>query len=235
MPTETAARFVRAGVLLNLETLDAKWLTRVPKEYTKRNIWVGTINEAINHGRKELAYVKPAEVKISDAPAQWIEVGYFIENLLALKVPKEAKIQISREYLKIKSEVRCVVNNNKVTTSATYLNDGIAFGGELFQRNFKAEEEGRIFAQEVVDAMSDDHPTAYTLNIGLLDNGEYFVVEGNPIGASNLYDCDKIEFIKAIIEGSNRDKEYGRFQWILDPYLEYYANSKPVIPVEYLS
>ena len=38
MPTETAARFLRAGVPLNLSTLDAEWLTRVSRGYTKREI-----------------------------------------------------------------------------------------------------------------------------------------------------------------------------------------------------
>ena len=238
MPTETAARFLRAGVPLNLSTLDAEWLTRVPRGYTKREIWIGTVEEVLKHGWKHLAYVKPAEVKISGAPAQWIEIDYFIEELLALKVPKETKIQITPEYLDINSEYRCFVNQGQITTSATYLNEGSAFGGEEFKRNLKIEESAKKFALEVVKIMGEDQPTSYTLDIGMLSNGELFVVEGNPVWASNPYDCDKIEVIKAVIEGSatgKNQKNHGKFQWALDPYLEHYALSKPLIPVDYLA
>lgn len=235
MPTETASRFLYAGVPLNLSTIDAQWLSRVPEELTLRPIWTGTIQEARQKGFDTLAYCKPAEVKISSIPAQWIEVDSFVQELLALKVPTDMNIQFSPKFLNIKREYRCYVNNGKVTTVATYLDKGITFGGENFVRDEAGEEIAKQFASEVVATMKLDQPSSYTLDIGQLDDGNFFVVEANPVWASNPYDCDKTEVIKAIIEGSTTYENqltHGGFQWYPDSYLLQYANTKTKLAVE---
>ena len=51
--------------------------------------------------------------------------------------------------------------------------------------------------------------------------------------ASNPYDCDKTEVVKAVIQGSytlGSEKTHGRFQWELDPYLTWYAQRRPLLP-----
>lgn len=235
MPTETASRFLYAGIPLNLSTVDAAWLSRVPEELTLRPIWTGTILEAIQKGFNALAYCKPAEVKISSIPAQWIEVDSFVQELLALKLPTDMKIQFSPKFLKIKREYRCYINKGEVTTVATYLDGSITFGGDGFVRDGAGEEIAKQFATEVVATMKQDQPSSYTLDIGQLDDGSFFVIEANPVWASNPYDCDKTEAIKAVIEGSttyNNQQTHGEFQWYSDPYLLQYANTKAKLALE---
>lgn len=235
MPTETASRFQYAGINLNLLTVDAEWLSRVPENLTLRNIWTGTITEALYRGETGLAFCKPAEVKIPNAPAKWIEIDYFLSELLALSVPKDMKIQISNKFLDIKSEFRCFVNKGLVTTVATYLNNGNIFGGYDFERDAKMEELAKQYASEVIAVMKQDQPSSYVLDIGLLKTGEFFVIEGNPVWASNPYDCDKIEVVKAVIEGSTTYGDqytHGKFQWGQDPYLKQYAETKAKLKID---
>lgn len=236
MPSETASRFAYAGVPLNLATIDAEWLFRVPKDLTLRDIWVGTIAEARRMNLTHLAYCKPAEVKIPDAPAQWIEVDYFLDSLRALGVPDEMKIQLSSTLLAVAYEYRCFVNHGVVTTVATYLNHDTIFGGDLFQRDYFGEELAKQFATDVVAVIGKDQPCSYTLDIGRLSNGPFFVMEANPVWASNPYDCDKIEVVKAVIEGSTTygDKQtHGQFQWAPEAYLTQYASSKQKLPIDH--
>jgi hypothetical protein len=235
MPTETASRFARAGVPLNLATIDVEWLSRVPEDLTLRDIWVGTIAEARRMNWTHPAYCKPAEVKIPDAPAQWIEVDCFLDSLRALGVPDEMQIQLSSTLLAVAYEYRCFVNRGIVTTVATYLNHDTIFGGDLFQRDYFGEELAKQFAADIVAVMGKDQPSAYTLDIGRLTNGSFFVMEANPVWASNPYDCDKVEVVKAVIEGSTTyggQQTHGRFQWAPEAYLTQYAQSKAILPLD---
>lgn len=236
MSTEFAARLIRAGVGLNLATISSEWLTELPRELLLRDIWAGTLAEAKALGFQHFAYCKPAEVKIWEAPAQWIEIDYFVEHLLSLGVPAETKIQCTPEFLDIKTEYRCFVNNREVTTVSTYLNDGIAFGGDGLVRDPFAENRAKEFAKHAVSIIGENQPIAYTLDVGELANGALFVLEANPVWASNPYDCDKAEVLKAILAGSatfNNQETHGRFQWEPDAYLKYYANKKPKLNLEY--
>jgi len=233
MPTEVAARFARAGAELNLATIDAHWLTTLPEDLLGRDIWVGTARQALDLGMKELAYCKPAEVKISAAPAQWIEVDYFVNSLLQLGVPEEIKIQVTKTFLDIRYEYRCFVNQKQVTTIATYLTPTGVFGQDGFTRNLSGEVLAADYAQRAVAAIGENQPCAYTLDIAELATGELVVMEANPVWASNPYDCDKTEVVKAVIQGSytlGHSKTHGSFQWELDPYLTWYAQRRPLLP-----
>lgn len=233
MPTEVAARFARSGAELNLATIDAEWLTRVPKVLLGREVWVGTARKALELGISYPAYCKPAEVKISAAPAQWIEVDYFVNNLLQLGVPEETKVQVTSTFLDIKYEYRCFVNQGSVVAVATYLTPEGIFGQDSFTRNVAGEERAQEFAQEVTSVMGADQPCAYTLDIAELATGELIVMEANPVWASNPYDCDKLEAVKSVITGSRTQggaKTHGKFQWELDPYLTWYAQRRPLLP-----
>ena len=229
MPTETASRFLYAGVDLNLATLDAEWLSRVPRGMTGRTIFTMTIQEAILSGYKQHGFCKLAEVKIPDIPAQWIEIDYFTEILLQARVPLDTKIQVSFGLLEIDTEYRCFVNNKEVTTVATYRNKNNIFGQPDFVRDLRGEEWAKDYAKVVSKFMYDDQPISYTLDIAQLSKGRMVVIEANPVWSSNPYDCNKVEVIKAIIEGSttyNNQKTHGKFQWVLDPYLKQYAESR---------
>lgn len=237
MSTEFATRLIRATVPLNLATINAEWLTELPRALLLRDIQVGTLAQVKSLGFQHLAYCKPAEVKISDAPAQWVEIDYFVEHLLSLGVPPDTKIQFASDFLDIKTEYRCFINNKKVATVSTYLNEGVAFGGEGLVCDLVNENKAKEFATYALSIIGDNQPIAYTLDVGQLSNGEFFVVEANPAWASNPYDCDKVEAVKAIVAGSTTygaNQTHGRFQWRPDPYLQYYANKKPKLKLDYL-
>ena len=237
MSTEFAACLMRAGARLNLATISAQWLTKLPRELLLRDVQIGTLAQVQSLGLQHLAYCKPAEVKIWDAPAQWIEIDYFVEHLLSLGVPADTQIQFSSDFLDIKTEYRCFINDGKVATLSTYLNEGIAFGGEGLVRDLVNENKAKEFATYALSIIGNNQPIAYTLDVGQLSSGEFFVVEANPVWASNPYDCDKVETVKAIVAGSTTygaEQTHGRFQWRPDPYLQYYSNKRPKLKLDYL-
>lgn len=92
---------------------------------------------------------------------------------------------------KIRAEWRFICSKNKVVTGSLYLYQGLR---SLVKG---APPRAISIAQKVVDN-SEGLPNMFVVDVCLLENGEYKLIELNPLGSAGLYACDRIEIIKEI-------------------------------------
>lgn len=93
---------------------------------------------------------------------------------------------------KIRAEWRFICSKNNVVASSLYLYQGLR---SLVKG---APPKAIKIAQNVVDN-SEGFPNMFVVDVCLLENGEYKLVELNPLGSSGLYACDRAAIIKEIV------------------------------------
>lgn len=226
MPTEHAARLLHAELPLHLQAPGPEWMRRVPFAFTGRDIWVATLAdvEADPKWLRGSAFVKVAEFKTDDVPAGWhTDLPAWIELLHQAGVPADSWLQLTRQRIPFDVEVRCFIANGEVTGTAVYRAGRMIFPdaaapGEVMSCALN-------FARTVVNAMGDDQPNGYTLDVGWAsDRDEWLVVEANPAWSSNPYDASpdgvRVSLAAATVPGSTSGDA---FTWIPDPYLRQYA------------
>jgi hypothetical protein len=84
---------------------------------------------------------------------------------------------IYSDIVQIKAEVRTFILNNKVASASIYEGDADINEAILFVNKFLSEN---IYIT----------PLTYVLDVGLLDNGEWAVIEANPVWSAGLNGCD---------------------------------------------
>jgi hypothetical protein len=162
------------------------WLVSVPEEYTHRRIKYATLQEA-SVLLDQPWFVKPAEDKSFPARVYLSASELPGED----QVPGNTPILLS-EPVHWKLEVRCFVLDQQVVTLSPYFRDGgLAIdeaGNWRFQRD--EEKQARLFAEKILTDARLCFPPAVVLDIGIIDDRGWAVVEINPAWGSGIYGCD---------------------------------------------
>lgn len=156
------------------------WLPSLPLRFVNRNVELTTLSEA--RARTTGIFAKPADDKCF--PAGVYEDGKSItaSNLLPDTIP----VLIS-EIVQWVNEYRFFVLDRKVMTGSLY-----SEYGELAQTAGSAEiyNEAREFVESLLSDETLQIPPAAAIDVGLIKDRGWAIVESNPAFGSGIYFCE---------------------------------------------
>jgi ATP-grasp domain, R2K clade family 2 len=168
-----------------------EWLAQLPGRYAQRWIEYTTLGEA--RRATEPRFVKPPNDK--SFPAQVYASGLDLPSDFADDAPV-----LTAEPVRWRIEFRCFVRDRKVLTLSSYLCDGIFLGPE-----FTATEDdfgaARHFSESFLADSAIEMPSAVVLDVGLIDQRGWAVVELNGAWSSGIYGCDP-DAVLTVLEGA---------------------------------
>ena len=180
------ALFVRAvcqqlGIEADEPPLD--WLDTLEPVYLSREVRCGPLSTLL-----ELPFprfVKPADQK--SFPARVWESA---DSLAAQAGARPDCPSIASDPVHFSAEYRCFVIGHEVLTLSVYSRDGELAGSD--ESGYPSTEEELDAAREfATTVLVDNSPCwAAVVDVGVLDDGRWAVVEANPCWGSGLYGCD---------------------------------------------
>lgn len=241
-PAEHVARLAVAGVHLDLAAPGPRWLADLDVSLTGRVVWAGRLADIADAPRS--GWAKPAEAKVEALPARWWDaIADFAEAAAAAGVSGDAWVQVCPTDLDIVEEHRCFVAYGHVVASSPYLlADGSTYEPGWEDREDLATSAARTFATEVVAALGDNQPVAYTLDVARSASGRFVVLEGNPAWCSGFYGAALDAVVDAVVAsswtpqvasdvpvGERCTSRHGRFAWVPDAVLVQRAARLPIL------
>lgn len=223
-PTEHAARLLHAGAPLALSAPGPHWLSQVPRELAGRVVWSGFARDV----PAGAGWCKLAEVKLEGIPAAWWgDTRDFTRALAAAGVPDESVVQVSSTRLDIASEYRCFMVDGSPAAVSAYLRGGVTWDPAWEGEPDPGAAQARAFAQAVGDTMGSRQPAGYVLDVAVLADGNWVVVEANPAWSSSPYGADPAGVVESVLAANT--PAGGQFAWQVDPWLVKYASVRRVL------
>ncbi len=164
------------------------WLPKLPREYRQREVELSTLGEA--RKRREPAFIKPPNDK--SFPAK-VYCGKELPPDFADSLP----VLIS-EIVTWEKEFRCFILEREPRTLSIYLR------GEELQRehDFAATDEelaqAEAFVRQVLADSRVELPRATVIDVGVIQDRGWAVVEQNAAWGSGIYGCDPKEVLEVI-------------------------------------
>lgn len=160
------------------------WLPSVPARYRRRAVRLTTLGEA--RALRERTFLKPAAEKCF--PARVYASGAELPPTESL--PDDVPV-LEQEPVRWRVEYRCFVLERRVAAHSVYLR-----GGALAQAgdgSWPAPEDesvaARTFAESVLADAEVALPPAVALDVGVIEDRGWAVVEANAAWGSGLYGC----------------------------------------------
>jgi len=179
------AHHVAQTLGLKLQEPSVDWLPKLAAKWRGRDVRLLTLGEARNVSGR--AFIKPADEKCFDAKvyskgSELPAVGPLPEDLPVLV----------QEVVEWKIEFRCFVSNRKVVTLSPYWRDGRLAKAEdgtwpVTQMELNAAQE---FCEVALADASIEVPEIAVVDVGIINNHGWAVVESNAAYASGMYGCD---------------------------------------------
>lgn len=161
------------------------WLTTLSHHWTRRRIQFTTLADARNE--RQRMFIKPADDKCF--PARIYESGAELPTTKIL--PDETPVLIS-DPVHWGIEFRCFVLHRQLQTLSIYLRNG-----DLAQRNDGTWDSSAIEYKQaqhfISDLLADDNvaiPPAAVIDIGMIVDCGWAVIESNAAWGSGVYGCD---------------------------------------------
>lgn len=219
-PAEHAARVRHAGVHVPLVAPGPTWLARRPAEMLGRNVWAGQLKDVSEAPRS--GWAKPAEAKVASLPARWWDdTNDFQGAAVAAGMPLDSWVQVADQRLDLVVEHRLFVVDGAVKTSSPYLlKDGTTWYPGMETRNDLSSKEAWEYATSVTRDLGDDQPRSYVLDVALLTDGRWVVIEANPTWCAGSYGSDMREVLTATLQSVDHEGDQGSWHWEPDPYLQ---------------
>lgn len=230
-----ALRLLKSGVKHPFLSAGPGWLTSVPEEFLRRDVWAGTIGHMPYRG-EELMFYKLAEHKHGDIPAglYLVEDTFrrHVRNVFAtadhvdeLHFVGSAPMSYTREY-------RCFIAHGTVTAASFYLatlpgvdDSAVTITWDAYEADGVPDaSRAAAFAQDVVDAMGDDQPPGYTLDVGEDADGAFSVIEANAAWSSNIYHAPAAGVIESVLAS----QEPGHDKWAWTPDTLFLHRARPL-------
>ena len=164
------------------------WLPNLPSKYRCRNIELTTLEEA--RKREGELFAKPADDKCFAASVYKNGSSIKASELLPGNIP----VLIS-DVVKWTLEYRFFILERTVATGSLY-----AVNGELATDKGSSEMHAKA-SRFVEDILADTElklPPAAVLDVGLLDNSKWAVIESNPAFGSGIYFCDPTKVLPVL-------------------------------------
>lgn len=225
-----AMRLARSGISHPFHSAGPGWLARLPERFLRRSIWAGTLDQLPASTGGQI-FCKLSEHKHSAIPAGlYSSTGAFadyVRRTLAgdAMEPDPAGISVILSApLAYRREFRCFIAYGKVTASSYYLSTVPGVRGSDVQITWDAYSADRVpdsseaaaFARTVVDAMGNDQPPGYTLDVGVDHDGNFSVIEANAAWSSNIYHARAAGVIESVLAAQDPDPAYTPWRWVPD-------------------
>jgi ATP-grasp domain, R2K clade family 2 len=169
------------------------WLAQLPEHYLQRKVSFTNLGEARLLTRP--MFVKPVEGKSFVACVYTHGTELLARDLL----PDETPVLIS-EPVHWEVEFRCFVLDDQVVTYSPYL-----CAGELAEDengNWPASQTeystALTFAQTVLSDKMISAPAAFVLDVGMLGDRDWAVIESNAAWGAGLYGCAPTEVLRIL-------------------------------------
>lgn len=194
----------------------ASWLPELPQKYLSRVVRRMELSKAL--AEEKPYFYKPALNK-------YFEAGVRDGQQLTLCTPgfPPSFEVLQSEVVEWTVEYRCFVLNRQVVTHAPYKRHGKTTRG---QGDFMGAPEGEIvaarnFAQTVVNDPEIDCPPAFVLDVGLIQDRDWAVIEPNECWASSIYGCQADKVLQTLLGSTFSISEAHNSPW--DYQNVYYA------------
>jgi hypothetical protein len=165
------------------------WLTTLPFEYRHRRVELTTLDAA----RKSTfpSFVKPPNEKsftaqVYESPES-LPVDYDSDMAVLIAAPVEWMV-----------EFRCFCLAGQVRTLSPYLRLGQLSRLDGFASNDQELSEAKAFAERVLGDERVSVPRAIVLDVGVIRDAGWAVVEANAAWGSGIYGCDPNEVLNVI-------------------------------------
>lgn len=230
-----AMRLMKTGAAHPFLSAGPDWITRVPAEFLGRDVWESELGSLPYRGTDPKFY-KLAEHKHAGIPAG-LHIGRgifqrsagaafdFAPGYESLRVIGSDPMAYAREY-------RCFIAHGKVTAASFYLatvpgmhDSTVTMTWDAFDAgNAPDTAEAAAFAQNVVDAMGNDQPPGYTLDVGEDAAGVFSVIEANAAWSSNIYHAPAAGVIESVLAS----QEPGHDRWAWKPDELFLTRARPL-------
>jgi len=178
-------RHVAQTLGLRLVEPPLDWLPKLPAKWRGRDVRLTTLAEARKITTR--AFVKPADEKCFDARVYWS--GAELPHLGVLPGDMPVLVQAIVEW---KLEFRCFVLDQKVLTLSPYWRDGQSAktGDGTWIATSEEVEAAKRFCESVLVDNSVEIPDAIVVDVGIMADFGWAVIESNAAFSSGIYGCD---------------------------------------------
>jgi len=178
---------------LGLMAPSADWLARLAPQWRMRDVRLMTLAEARKVQHR--SFMKPAEEKCFEARVY----GSGAELPAAGSLPEDLPVLV-QEPVEWSLEFRCFVLDQHVTTTSPYWREGrLAKGEDEMWVASDAETNAAFqFCERVLKDPGASEPRAFVVDVGIIRDRGWAVVEGNAAWGSGIYGCDPAEVLKVL-------------------------------------
>ncbi len=223
--TGHAARLVAAGVDLQLDCVDRRWMSDLPARLTGRHITTTTLQTLADQPDTGAGFLKPALAKVDRVPAAWTEdLRRTAQQAIVDGTHPDTAIQWTATRLDLAVEHRVYVMDGTAITSSPYLIDGAAWEPTWDATTVPGTTDVRRFAEQVADSV--DCPRSFVVDIGQTTDGTLLVVEANAPWSANPYGCDLAAVTDAVVVATCR-RPRSPWTWAPDPHETMVAQRLP--------
>jgi len=179
------AHHVAQTLGLKLQEPSLDWLPKLSAKWRGRDVRLTTLAEARKISTR--SFIKPADEKCFGAKvysngAELPTPGPLPEDLAVLV----------QEVVEWKSEFRCFVSNRQVVTLSPYWRDGRLAKAEdgTWPASQEELEAAKGFCERVFADTSVEVPVAIVIDVGVIADRGWAVIESNAAFSSGMYGCD---------------------------------------------
>jgi hypothetical protein len=169
------------------------WLPRLPEEFRKREISLMSLATA--RELREPSFIKPPNDKSFPA-------AVYSGSELPQGYDEDSPVLVA-EVVSWELEFRCFVLNRQVNTLSIYLRDGQLQSDRDYRSSEAELAAAEEFARNVLQDRRIDFPTATVLDVGIITNRGWAVIEQNAAWGSGIYGCDPVQVLEVIRHAAN--------------------------------
>jgi hypothetical protein len=187
------AHHVAQTLGLSLMEPRVDWLPALPSKWRGRDVRLATLAEARNV--RERAFTKPAEEKCFEARV------YSSGAELPLPGPLPETLPVLlQEVVEWPLEFRCFVLDARVVTASPYWRDGqLAKSEDESWRASESEMQTAIrFCEKVLQDPAVSGPRAMVVDVGMIRDRNWAVIECNAAWGSGIYGCNPLEVLDVL-------------------------------------
>ena len=189
------AKLIADRLSVKLLDPDLDWLVTLPTNYLKRRVIYTTLAEA-----KDISdmFIKPAADKCF--PARVYQSG---KQLPLETLPDDTPV-LAAEPVEWEIEFRCFIQKRTLRAISSYWSNGSSTqqaDGSWYATEMEYRQAAQ-FCTEVINNSQVKLPDAVVVDVGIIKDRGWAVIEANSVYSSGLYGCDPIAVLKVIQTGT---------------------------------
>ncbi|MEM8531099.1 MAG: ATP-grasp domain-containing protein [Chloroflexota bacterium] len=164
------------------------WLPSLPEAYRQRTVQLTTLGTA--HDSLLPAFVKPPNDKSFTARV-------YDTTTLPTDYPEEMSVLVA-EPVVWEKEFRCFILDRQLRTSSIYLRNGELQRAEGFVSTVEEQAELQQFVETLLNDTQVELSRAAVLDVGVIKDRGWAVVEQNSPWGAGIYGCDPAEVLEVL-------------------------------------